>query len=188
MTNLDSILKSRDITDDKGLDSQSYGFSSSYVWMWELDHKEGWASKNWCFRTVCWRRLLRVIWTARRSNQSILKEVNPEYYWKYWCWSWSYNTLATWCEELTQWKRSWCWERLRAAGEGADRGWDGWMASPTQRTWVWASSERRWRTGKPGVLQSMRSQSQTRRSDWTRTRKTTDNLLLVIKAVLSSKN
>ena len=127
--------------------------------MWELDHKEGWASKNWCFRTVCWRRLLRVIWTARRSNQSILKEVNPEYYWKYWCWSWSYNTLATWCEELTQWKRSWCWERLRAAGEGADRGWDGWMASPTQRTWVWASSERRWRTGKPGVLQSMRSQS-----------------------------
>ena len=188
MTNLDSILKSRDITADKGLDSQSYGFSSSHVWMWELDHKEGWASKNWCFRTVCWRRLLRVIWAARRSNQSILKEVNPEYYWKYWCWSWSYNTLATWCEELTQWKRSWCWERLRAAGEGGARGWDGWMASPTQRTWVWASSERWRRTGKPGVLQSTRSQSQTRLSDWTRTRKTTDNLLLMIKAVLSSKN
>ena len=78
MTNRDSILKSRDIT-DKGLYSQSYGFSSSHVWMWELDHKERWAPKNWCFELWCWRRLLRVPWTARRSNQSILKEISPEY-------------------------------------------------------------------------------------------------------------
>ena len=56
-----------------------------------------------------------------------------------WCWSWNYSTLATWCKELTPWKRPWCWERLRAGGEGDDRGWDGWMASPTQWTWVWVT-------------------------------------------------
>ena len=71
------------------------------------------------------------------------------------------NTLATWCEELTHWKRPWSWERLKA-GEGVDRGWDGWMASPTQ--WVWASSRSWWWTRKPGVLQSMGSQSV--RHDW----------------------
>ena len=64
---------------NKGPDIQSYGFSSSHVWMWELDHKEGWAPKNWWFWTVIWRRLLRVPWTARRSNQSILKKISPEY-------------------------------------------------------------------------------------------------------------
>ena len=68
------------------------------------------------------------------------------------------NTLATWCKEPTHWKKSWCWERLRAGGEGDDRGWDGWMASATQRTRVWADSRRQWRTGKPGVLQSMELQ------------------------------
>ena len=72
-----------------------------------------------------------------------------------WCWSWSSNTLATWCEELTHWKRPWCFERLKARGEGDNRGWDGWMASLTQWTRIWASSGRWWRTGKPGVLQSM---------------------------------
>ena len=59
---------------------------------------------------------------------------------KHWCWGWSSNTLATWCEELTHWKRPWCWERLRAGGKGDDRGWDGWMASLTQWTWVWTNS------------------------------------------------
>ena len=66
--------------------------------------------------------------------------------------------LATWCKELTHWKRPWCWERLKAGGEGENREWDGWMASPTQWTWVWASSGSWWRTGKPGMLQSMGSQ------------------------------
>ena len=73
--------------------------------------------------------------------------------WKDWCWSSS--TFATWYKELTHWKRPWCWERLKAGGEGGDRGWDGWMASLNQWTWVWANSGRSWRTGKPGVLQSM---------------------------------
>ena len=77
---------------------------------------------------------------------------------KDWCWSWNSNTLATWCEELTHWKRPWCWARLKAGGEGDDRAWDGWMASPTRWTWVWVSSRSWWWTGKPGVLQSMGSQ------------------------------
>ena len=74
---------------------------------------------------------------------------------KDWCWSWNSNTWATWCEELTHLKRPWCWERLRAGGKGADRGWDGWMASPTQWTWVWVNSKSWWWTG---VLQFMGSQ------------------------------
>jgi len=70
-------------------------------------------------------------------------------HWKDWCWSWNSNTLATWCEELTHWKRPWCWERLKVGREGDDRGWDGWMASPTQWTWVWVSSASWWWTGRP---------------------------------------
>ena len=76
-------------------------------------------------------------------------------HWKDWCWSWSSKTLATWHEELIHWKRPWCWERLRTGGERDDTGRDGWMGSPAQWTWVWASSVSwRW-TGKPGLLQSM---------------------------------
>ena len=75
------------------------------------------------FELWCWRRLLRIPWTARRSNHSILKEISPECHWKDWCWSWNSSTLATWCEELTHLKRPWCWERLKAGGEGDDRGW-----------------------------------------------------------------
>ena len=79
-------------------------------------------------------------------------------HWKDWCWSWSSNILATWCEELTHWKRSWCWERLRAGREWDDRGWDGWMASPTRWTRVWVDSGSWWWTGRPGVLWFMGSQ------------------------------
>ena len=79
-------------------------------------------------------------------------------HWKNWCWSWNSNTLATWCEELTHWKRPWCWERLKAGGEGDDRGWDSWMASPTQWTWVSVGSGSWWGTGKPGIQKSMGSQ------------------------------
>ena len=79
MTNLDSLLKSTDITLlTKGSHSQSYGFSSSYVWMWELDHQESWALKNWCFELCCWRRLLRVSWTARRSNRQMLYHLSHQ--------------------------------------------------------------------------------------------------------------
>ena len=80
VTNLNNILKSRHYFVNKGLCSQGYRLSSGHVLMWELYYKESWASKNWCFWTVYWRRLLRAPWTARRSNQSILKEISPEYY------------------------------------------------------------------------------------------------------------
>ena len=79
-------------------------------------------------------------------------------HWKDWYWSWNSNTLATWWEELTHLKRPWRWESLKAGGEGGKRGWDSWMASPTQWTWVWASSQSCWWTEKPSRLQSMGSQ------------------------------
>ena len=82
-------------------------------------------------------------------------------HWKEWCWSWNFNSLATSCEELTRWKRPWCWERLRAGGEGDDRGWDGWMASLTQWTWVWVNSGSWWWIERPGMLWFMGLQSQT---------------------------
>ena len=78
--------------------------------------------------------------------------------WKDWCWRWSSNTLATWCEELTHWKRCWCWERLKTGEKRDDRGWDGWMASPTGWIWAWASSGSWCWTGNPGIVQSMGSQ------------------------------
>ena len=120
--------------------------------MKKAEHRRLDAVKLWC-----WKRLLTVSWTARKSNQSILKEINPEYHWKGWWWSWRSNSLATWCEELTHWKKPWCWERLKAGEEG-DRGWDGWMASPTWWTRVWVNSGSWWWTGRPGMLQSMESQ------------------------------
>ena len=86
-------------------------------------------------------------------------------------WSWNSNTLATWCEELTHWKRPWCWERLKAGGEGDDRGWDGWMASSTQWTWVLVGSMSWWWTGRPGVFAVHgAAKSKTRPSDWTELR------------------
>ena len=106
----------------------------------------------------CWRRLLRVPWTARRSTSPSWTRSVLNVHWKDWCWSWNSNTLATWCQELTHLKRP-CWcEILKAGAEGDDRGWNGWMASPTQWTWVWVNSGSWWWTGRPGVLQFMGSQ------------------------------
>ena len=107
------------------------------------------------FELRCWRRLLRVPWTARGSNQSILKDISPGCSLEGLMLKLELQYLATWCEELTHWKRSWCWEGLKAGGGGADRGWDGWMSSLTQWTWVSTNSGSWWWTGRPGVLQSM---------------------------------
>ena len=135
--------------------------------MWELKHKK--TTEHWrayTFELCCWRRLSRVPWTARRSNQSILKEVKPEY------------SLARLMLKLKlqyfghlMWrsdslKRPWCWERLQTEGEGAYRGWDDWMESLTQWTWVWASSWCWWWTGKPGLLHEV-TKSRTWLSSWT---------------------
>ena len=129
--------------------------------MWELYPKEGWALKDWCFWTVGWRRFARVPWKARRSNQSILREIqeiSPEYSLEGLMLKLKLQYFGPLILEMTHWKRPQCWERLKAGREGDDRGQDGWMASPTQWTWVWESSRRWWRTGKPGELQSTGSQ------------------------------
>ena len=136
------IKKQRHHFLEKDLYSQSYSFSSSHVLMWELHHNEGWAPKNWCFWTV----VMENSWESLglqgdQISQSYRKSVLI-IHWKDRCWRWSSNTLATWWEETTHWKRPWCWERLKAGREGDDRGWDDWMASSTQWMWVWANSGR----------------------------------------------
>ena len=165
MTNLDSILKSRDITLPTKVRLIRAMFFPVVMYgceRWTVKKAEHWRID--AFELWCWIRFLRVPWTARRSKQSILKEISPGCSLKDWCWSWNSNTLATWCEELTHLKRSWCWEGLGAGGEGDDRGWDGWMASPTQWTWVWVNSGSWWWTGRPGVLSFMGMQRV--RQDW----------------------
>ena len=143
---------------------KGYGFSSSHVWMWELDYKDSWVLKNWC----CWTVVLK------KTPESLGPQGDPvspswrksvlNVHWKDWCWSWNSNTLYTWSEELSHLKRPWCWERLKAGGEGDDRGWDGWMASLTQWTWVWVNSSTWWWTGRPGMLRCMGSKRV--RHDW----------------------
>ena len=139
ITNLDSILKSRDITlPYKGPSSQGYGFSSGHVWMWEVDCEESWAPKNWCFWTVVLQKTL--------ESPLDCKEIQPVYPKGDQSWLFIGRTHVEadapilWppeeLEELTHWKRPWCWERLKVGGEGDDRGWDGWTASPTWWTWV----------------------------------------------------
>ena len=135
------------------------GFSSSHVWMWELHHKERWALKNFCFLTVMFEKTLE-----SPLDLMEIKPVSPKgneskiIYWKNRYWSRSSNTLATWCEELTHWKKTLMLENIEVTGEGNERGWDIWMASPTPWIWVWESSRSWWWTSKPGMQQSMMSQ------------------------------
>ena len=158
---MDSILKSRDITLLTKVHPVKamifpvvmYGCES-----WTVKKAEHWRID--AFELWCWRRLLRVPWTAGRSNQSILKEISPEYSLEELCWSWNSNTLATWCEELTHWKGYWCRERLKAGGEGDDRGWDGWMASQTR--WEMVKDREAWHAAVHGV-----AKSRIRLSNWT---------------------
>ena len=134
MTKLDSILRGRDITlptkvhlvKSMVFPVVMYGCES-----WTVRKAERW--KIDAFELWCWRSLLRVSWTARRSNQSILKEISPGCLLEGLMLKLKLSTLATSCEELTHWKRPSCWEGSGTGGEGDDRGWDGWMASPTRR-------------------------------------------------------
>ena len=125
--------------------------------MWELDYEEGWVLKNWCFWTVVLEKTLRVPWAAR-SNQSILKEISPEYSLEGLMLKQKLQYFGHLIRRTDSLERTQCWERLNAGGEGDNRGWDGWMASPTRWTWVWASSGSWWWTGRPGMLQSLESQ------------------------------
>ena len=142
--------------------------SSSHVWMWELDHKEDWVPKNWCFWTVVLEK------TLESSLDCKIKPINPKGNQ-----SWLYigrtgaeaEVPILWPPdaELTLWKRPWCWERLRARGEGDDRGWDGWMLLLTQRTWVWANSRRKWKTEGWCVAVHRVTKSWTQLHNWTTT-------------------
>ena len=134
-TNLDSVLKSRDITLPTKVHIVKAMVFPAIRYRpesWTIKKAEHWRTD--AFELQCWRRFLRVPLTARRSSQSILKEITLNIHWKNWCWN--SNNLAIWWEELTHWKRLWCWERFKVGGEGDDRGWDDWMASLTQWTWV----------------------------------------------------
>ena len=165
MTNLDSIFKSRDITLPTKV-----RLVKAMVFPVVLYGCESWTVKKAecrridAFELWCWRRLLRVPWTARRSNQSILKEISPGCSLEGMMLKLKLQYFATSCKELTYWKRLWCWEGLGAGGEGDARGWDGWMASPTWWTWVWVNSGSWWWTGRPGMLWFMGSQRV--RHDW----------------------
>ena len=140
MTNLDSIFKSRDNFANKGPSSQGYGFSSGHVWIWELDCEESWAPKNWCFWTVVLEKTLESS-LGCKEIQSVHSKGDLS-------WVFFGRTVAKaetpilWPPHEKSWLigNDWCWEGLGAGGEGDDRGWDGWMASPTRWTWVWVNS------------------------------------------------
>ena len=133
--------------------------------MWDLDYKERLAPKNWCFWTVVLERTLRVPWTERRSSQSSIKEINPEYSLEGLMQKLKLQNFGHVIQRTSLLKRPSCWEGLKTDRERDNRGWDGWVASLTRWTWVCASSGIWWWTGMPGVLQFMGWQRV--RHDWT---------------------
>ena len=159
MTNLDSILKSIDITLPTKV-----RLVKAMVFAVVMYGCESWTMKE----VGLWRKLntkelmllncgvgkdsWESLWLQGDSTSPFWRRSVQGVHWRDWCWSWNSNPLVTWCEELTHLKRPWCWERLRAEGEGDDRGWDGWMVSLTQWTWVWVDSGSWWWTGRPGLL------------------------------------
>ena len=150
------IKKQRHYFANQGLSSQSYGFSCSHVWIWELDYKKRWAPKNWCFWTVVLEKTLESLLESKEiqpvhptGNQSwiVIGRTDAEA-----------ETPILWPPDVKNWLiwkdpdagKDWRWEE-----KGDDRGWNGWMASPTQRTWVWVNSRSWWWTGRPSMLQSI---------------------------------
>ena len=149
------VKKQRDFANE-GPSSQGYGSSRSHIWIWELDYKESWAPKNWCFWTVVLKKTL--------ESPLDCKEIQPVHPKGNHSWIFIGRTDAEaetpilWCCEgknWVLWKRAWCWERLKVWGVGDDRGWGGWISSLTQLTWVWVNSGSWWWRGRPGMLLSL---------------------------------
>ena len=167
MTILDCILKSRDISLPTKVHLIKavvfpvvmYGCES-----WTIKKAECWRID--AFELWCWRRLLRVPWTARRSNHSLIKEISPEYSLEGLMLKLKLQYFRHLMGRTDSLGKTLMLGKTEAGGEGDHRGWDGWMASPTKWTGVWASSGSWWWTGRPGMLQSMGSESRTRLSDW----------------------
>ena len=167
MTNLESILKNKDITlltKDHIVKAMVFPVVMHRCESWTIKKAEHWRID--AFELWCWRRLLRVPWTARRSNQSILTEISPGCSLEGLMLKLKLQYFGHLMQRIEYWKRFWCWQGL-GAGEGDDRGWDGWMASPTRQIRVWVNSGSWWWTGRPRVLQCMGLQSWTWLSDWT---------------------
>ena len=170
MTNLESILKSRDITL-----STKVHLVEAMVFPVIMYGCESWTIKKAEHRRIdafelwCWRRLLRVPWTARRSIQSILKEISPGCSLVGLMLKLKLQYFSHLMEELTHWKRPWCWERLKAGGERDDRGWDDWMASLSKWMWVWVNSGSWWWTQRPVVFSSWghKESDTTEQLNWT---------------------
>ena len=152
MTNLDSILKIKvHLVKTVVFPAVMYGCES-----WTVKKAERWRID--AFKLWCWRRLLRIPWTARRSNQSILREISPGISLEGLILKLKLQYFDHLMQRVDSLEKLWCWEGLGAGGEGDDRGWDGWMASLTWWTWVWVNSGSWWWTGRPGMLRFMGSQ------------------------------
>ena len=166
MNNLDSLLKSRNITlPTKVCLVKAMVFPVVTCESWTIKKSECWRID--AFELWCWRRLLRVPWIARRSNQSILKEISPEYSLEELMLKLKLQYFGHLMWRVDSLEKSLMLGGIGAGGEGDDRGWDDWMASPTRWTWVWVNSGSWWWSGRPGVLQFTGSQSRTRLSNWT---------------------
>ena len=161
------IKKQRQHLADKGPSNQSYGFSSSHVWMWALDYKESGAPKNWCFWPVVLEETLESPLVCEEIQPVHSKGDEP------WVFIGRIDVeaetpiLGHLMQRAYSLEKPWCWEKLKAGGEADNRGWDGWMASLARWTWVWVSSRSWWWIGKPGVLQSGIAKSWTQLSERT---------------------
>ena len=159
ITNLNSILKSRDITWLTKVHRVKAMVFQIVMYGCELDYKEGWALKNWGFQTVVLEKTLeRPLDSTKRSNQSILKEINSEYSLQGLMLKQKLQYFGHLMQRASSLQKTWCWERLGQEGKGGNRGWNGWLASPTQWIWMWINYGSWGRMGKPGMLQSMGSQ------------------------------